>query len=513
MSNVNEKDLSLPGSPKDYEKYQYTQHKQLLLTLFSIVSFAGILYSSFLFFSNSKILYFFYPFLILTTIYFIVSVIIQGFGRPFDTDKHISLVEQWKPKKYPSVDIFLPVCGEDINILRNSWEGVQEVSRYYRGKTKVYCLDDADDKKTAKLAKQFGYKYLLREDRGVFKKAGNLRHGFNNSNSEFIVVFDADFRPRSDILNELLPYFDNDKNLGIVQSPQYFDTSKQQVWLQRGAGAVQEYFYRSVQQNRHINEGAICVGSNAVYKREALRANGGSTLIEHSEDVHTGFDLRRKGWSLFYVPIILAKGICPTNVKGFFRQQYRWCRGSMSLLGSKKFWNTKMSLRSRLCYISGFLYYINTAIYTIIGPLVPLALIFVVPDKARLINYLPLLPSILYMYIVFPLWHKSDYRFETFSVKVIYGWAHLIAVFDSIFHRSMGWVPTGGKNKKSNHYNVFVFGLVLFSLTVGLIWVASSLFRMTQYKPINFVPVLLSGLVYLAATGRVVKTVLSKKTS
>jgi len=106
-----------------------------------------------------------------------------------------------------------------------------------------------------------------------------------------------------------------------------------------------------------------------VYRRAALDSTGGSTLIEHSEDVHTGFDLRRKGWTRKYLPIPLATGLCPGDVNSFFTQQYRWCAGSMSLLGSTKFWNTRMPLRTRLSYLSGFCYYVHTAVFTLAGPI------------------------------------------------------------------------------------------------------------------------------------------------
>ena len=126
-------------------------------------------------------------------------------------------------------------------------------------------------------------------------------------------------------------------------------------WIERGAGAVQELFYRLVQVSRDRHDGAICVGSCAIYRRDALETNGGTTLIEHSEDVHTGFDLRRAGWGLRYIPLPLATGLCPADPDSFLTQQYRWCAGSMSLVGSRKFWDTPMRWRTRCCYLSGIL--------------------------------------------------------------------------------------------------------------------------------------------------------------
>ncbi len=132
-----------------------------------------------------------------------------------------------------------------------------------------------------------------RPNRGWYKKAGNLRYGYERSSGDFVVVFDADFAPRPDFLSELMPYFDAEGDLGIVQSPQFFRTERGASWVERGAAAVQEFFYRIVQTSRQARGAAICVGTNAIYRRTALDSNGGGTLIEHSEDVHTGFDLMR----------------------------------------------------------------------------------------------------------------------------------------------------------------------------------------------------------------------------
>jgi cellulose synthase (UDP-forming) len=59
-------------------------------------------------------------------------------------------------------------------------------------------------------------------------------------------------------------------------------------WLQRGAGATQELFYRWIQPSRDRAGAPICVGTCAVYRLAALASVGGFAQIEHSEDVHTG---------------------------------------------------------------------------------------------------------------------------------------------------------------------------------------------------------------------------------
>ena len=209
-----------------------------------------------------------------------------------------------------------------------------------------------------------------------------------------------------------------------MQSPQYFRTRGRMSWMERGAGAVQELFYRLVQVSRDRHDGAICVGSCAIYRREALAANGGTTLIEHSEDVHTGFDLRRAGWGLRYIPFRWRPGCArPTRIPSS-TQQYRWCAGSMSLLGSRKFWATRMRWRTRCCYLSGFCYYVHTALFTFVAPAIPLVMLIFIPERVRLINYLFIVPSFIYNLVVFPAWHRCRFGPEALMAKLLYGWAH-----------------------------------------------------------------------------------------
>jgi cellulose synthase (UDP-forming) len=499
--------MHIPRHNNPDEKYSYLLHWQEALTYFSLFSFIGVTYSSFKYFSTAPILYFFYPFFAFSVIYYLISFFIQGFGEHFDFGLHRRILKKWHRKEqiFPTVDVFLPICGEDINIIRNTWLGVAQNKKEYEGEVVVHCLDDGVSAEARALAQEFNFRYLVRDNLGHFKKAGNLHNGFKNSFHELIVIFDADFRPHPDFLNELVPYFLEYPHLGIVQSPQFFDVHESQNWLERGAGAVQEFFYRAIQPSRQIHNGAICVGSNAIYRREALEANGGTTLIEHSEDVHTGFDLRRHGWDLMYIPINLAKGVCPNDLKSFFRQQYRWCRGSMSLMGSKKFWETKLPLNTRLCYATGFFYYIQTAFMSIVVPLIPLSLIFLFPEQAKIQNYIPLIPAFFYTFVVLPYWHRSRYGSETTSVKMVYGWAHFFAVMDSVVQKSMEWHPTGSKQKKSGHYDTFLFLLVVYSLGTSLLWIGRSLWLMSTWSFLNFLPVFLSGLLYFIAVARIIK--------
>lgn len=492
----------LPQPPDDQEKLLYTKHRLWVLTASSTIGFGCLAASQAQLLWHTPELLPYVPLFAFTVAYYLVSLRVNTLTADFDLKAHLSLVKQWRPLRRPSVDVFLPVCGEEAGLLHNSWTHVRRLADAYGGPITVYVLDDKDDPRLAAMAAGFGFRHIARPNLRWFKKAGNLRHGFGLSGGEYILILDADFAPRPDLLDETLPYLEADPRLGIVQSPQFFRVLDQQNWLERGAGAVQELFYRAIQVSRQSHGSAICVGSCAVYRRAALAQNGGTTLIEHSEDVHTGFDLQALGWGLRYLPLALATGICPDTPRAFHNQQYRWCMGSMSLLGSGKFWRAKLPLTGRLCYISGFLYYLHTALFTFVAPLVPITLALAVPEKVLWENVVLLLPSLVYAAVVFPLWHRAPYRLEAWAVRMMYGWAHAFAVWDLLRRRPMDWQPTGSRDS-SRPARRLSAGLVLWGGGTAVVWVGAVLWRMLTADPADFALLLASGLFYALVVLRV----------
>ncbi|MEV7225640.1 glycosyltransferase family 2 protein [Polymorphospora sp. NPDC051019] len=489
-------DPALPQPPSRREKAAYRHRRLPYLMVASAVSFTALTVSQVLFVRMSPWLLLLLPLMAFTIAYYLVSLCVNLFTPDFDLDRHRRLVASWAPDEHPPVDVFLPVCGEAIDVLRNTWEHVAAMARHYPGPVHVYVLDDSATAEREAMALGFGFVYQRRPNRGWYKKAGNMRYAYQRTMGDFILVLDADFTPRHDLLDELMPYFDAYPDVGIVQSPQYFRVHQDQGWLERGAGAVQELFYRSVQVSRQHHEAAICVGSCAVYRRTALDAIGGSTLIEHSEDVHTGFDMRRRGWRLRYVPVPLATGLCPADVNSFFTQQYRWCAGSMSLLGSTKFWNTRMPVRQRLSYLSGFFYYLHTALFTFVGPLIPILMLLVFPQYVKLSNYLLIAPSLVYNVVVFPSWHRCAYGFEAWTTKMIYGWSHAFAVWDLLRGQSMGWQPTGGTARKNRTGRLWT-GMAVWTAGSGIVWTLAAAYQMVHTDLAAFAPAFLGGVFFL----------------
>lgn len=332
---------------------------------------------------------------------------------------------------------------------------------------KIYVLDDSrkHTSEHKQLAHSFGFEYIERPNKGWFKKSGNIAYGFEHSTGDFIAIFDADFAPHKDFIHDLLPYMQEEK-VGIVQSPQYFlanDKVYKHSHLEYGAAFVQESFYRFIQVARSRMGGTVCCGSNALYRRSALKEIDGVVLAEHSEDILTGFKLRKLGYDVLYVPVILATGVCPDDVHTYFNQQHRWSMGSVDLIFSKEFWTSKIPFKTKFAYFTGLLFYIQHPAALLFSFQLFLAL-FIAHGSATLRGGVYFYPFILWGILVVVFFSIARFKIGSFLALGVQlaAYSHSTLTF---FHKSSDWLPTNVKSKHITWSFIFAtLGIALYFL-------------------------------------------------
>lgn len=440
-----------PLPPTDSEKKKYLNQNKLLVYIFGLFSYVCLILGMSFF---SLKFGFFWPFTLLVAFYLGISYFLGIFSLPFRYLDHRLL--RWKNRDYrPTVDVYLPSCGEETSIIQNTFKYVSGLN-WPRDKLRVYVLDDRGVPEIKAMAESFGFSYMCRPDRGHMKKAGNLRYAFPQTNGELIVIFDADFAPRSDFLTETVPYFKHvEEKVAIVQTPQYFTVEEEQTWVEKGAGYIQELFYRLVQVNRDYWGAAICVGTNAVYRRSALEPFGGTALIDYSEDVHTGFNVMCAGWKVKYIPVNLAKGVCPNTMSSYFTQQYRWCMGSITLCTNLKFWQSPLTIMQKLNFLSGMSYYVATGVGVFATYIPSMVMVWVSPENVHWFNWTFSVPSFVFGFIYMACWNKAPFGWYAPKTRVVAYYAHLFAMIDKIKSDKMPWLASGSQTKKNMRYEKF----------------------------------------------------------
>jgi cellulose synthase (UDP-forming) len=440
--------------PTDEEKYSYTNANGLLFSIPGFLLLTCFSVSTFYFIKKSPLLI---PYLLFSLIY-VLNLAFSTFGALFsvylDTEEHDKLRDSNKNYE-PSVDVYLPNCGEPIQILANTFRAVAALDYI---NYKVWVLDDAGRDEVRMLAELHGFEYIARANKGYLKKAGNMRNAFAVTEGEFIAVFDADFVPRKDYLRETIFYMRSGE-IAILQTPQYFQIENGQTSIQKGATYIQEVFHRLIQNFRNQWGSSVCTGSCAIYRRAALAPVGGAFPVERSEDVNTGMYVLRQGWKIKYLPLVLSAGLSPDTVKAFFHQQYRWCSGSLHLITSPLFWQQEnVGILGKLSYTLSIFYYLCSGLGAVLFSLPSLINVWFFPQDFEISNYSLIAPALLACLFMRGLWSKHKWTFDVMLTTFAASYCHLTAIFDVLAGDVQPWVPTGSTSAattKKNNYGKF----------------------------------------------------------
>ncbi|MFC7530961.1 glycosyltransferase family 2 protein [Actinoplanes sp. GCM10030250] len=224
----------------------------------------------------------------------------------------------------PTIDVFITVYGEPLDIILVTLRAARDMVVEHR----VWVLDDGDSDEVRDAAAAEGVGYL-RRNQHLHAKAGNINAALLRTDGEFVVILDADHVPSPDFLVRALPHM-QDPGVAFVQTPQAFPSARGLV--AEGSAESQKIFYELVLPGRNHFNAVFCVGTNVIFRRAALEEIGGMYVASNSEDIWTSIELQRRGWSSWFVPEVLARGLAPESLLPYFKQQFRWAYGAFEVM-------------------------------------------------------------------------------------------------------------------------------------------------------------------------------------
>ena len=152
-----------------------------------------------------------------------------------------------------------------------------------------------------------------------------------NETEKYLIVFDADMNPLPDFVEYLVDIMEKKPNTAFVQTPQYY-TNFECNRVARAAGLQQAVFYEFICEGKSQQGAMFCCGTNVIYRREALMEVGGFEETSVTEDFATSLKFHKTGWESVYLNKVAAFGMGPEDLGGFFKQQFRWARGTIGVL-------------------------------------------------------------------------------------------------------------------------------------------------------------------------------------
>ncbi|GAA4724520.1 hypothetical protein GCM10023216_13200 [Isoptericola chiayiensis] len=369
-----------------------------------------------------------------------------------------------------TADIFITTCGEDVDTIARTVRAAVAV----HGEHRTWVLDDGRDDQVRDLAATLGARYIRRLSSGG-QKAGNVNHALSIAKGELFVILDADFVPRPELLVETVPFFVRD-DVAFVQSPQTYGNMNSLI--SRGAGYMQAVFYRFVQPGRNRFNAAFCVGTNVVFRREAIDDVGGMYTDSKSEDVWTSLHLHERGWRSTYIPQTLAVGDTPETIVAYAKQQLRWATGGFEILLQ----HNPLSPRRNLTVDQRLQYFVTSTHY--LSGIAPLLLLLVPPLQI----YLDLTPmrldvsvgtwALYYLgfyglQITLAFFTLGSFRWEVLLLAAVSWPIYVKAFWNALTGKQQAWAVTGRVGGATSPFEVIVpqvlcFVFLLVTSVVGL---------------------------------------------
>lgn len=236
----------------------------------------------------------------------------------------------------PDVAIHLPVYNELYVVQRLLTACAGVAASYGPDKVKVYVIDDSTDETSAKIdevvrdhsSKGISFEVIRRGSREGFK-AGALEAALKITEEKYVAVFDADFVPPPDFLEEPVAVLEGDPAVGFVQARWgHLDRNFNSVTESIAIGVDAHFLLE--QQGRNASGYLMNFnGSAGVIRSEAIRMCGGWSPDTLAEDLDLSYRMQLAGYRGVYLRDLEVPAELPPTIASLKRQQGRWARGSL----------------------------------------------------------------------------------------------------------------------------------------------------------------------------------------
>jgi cellulose synthase (UDP-forming) len=468
----------------------FLNNTQASKTLLIGVALVSIVYFIFITFFITPSNYWLYGILIIGEIFHLWQIITYII-TVWDTNSN----NVYDKKFQPEVDVFITVAGEPIDIIKETATAAKNMDY---PKFNVYLLNDGfvakkdNWREVKKLAKDLSINCITRKiHHGA--KAGNINNALQKTKSEFFVVFDADHVPSKDFLQKTMGYF-ADSKVGFVQTPQYYKNHNQNL-VTEGAWRQQELFFGAICKGKNSSNSVFMCGTNMVLRREAIMEAGGMCETNIAEDFLTSLFVHSKGWKSVYVPEVLAEGLAPEDFMSYYKQQFRWARGSLEIIFKyNPLFNRGLSLAQKLQYLASASYYLSGVIF-LLNMILPL--IFLFTGSVPLINSSMIIALVFipYIYLVMYILQRSSnftYSFKGLAFSLSSFMIHIQALIAVLRGQNNGFSITSKTQVSGNfihlnwmHLTYIALGILGISYYIYYAGITVSLFANVTWIILN----------------------------
>lgn len=265
--------------------------------------------------------------------------------------------------------------SDTVSILiaaRNEGEVISRTLSYiskqdYKGKLKVFVIDNASSDDTYKVAEVAGTAFnldvtVLREARpGKFNA---LNSALESVTTQYVITLDADTILHRSAVRFLVAR--------IKSAPLDICAVAGSILVRNSRGnllaRMQEWDYflgiASIKRLQGLYQGTLVAqGAFSIYDTDRIRQHGGWPDAI-GEDIVLTWKLLKNGWKVYFEPLAVAFTDVPDTLPHFAKQRSRWARGMIEALKQTKPWQQPEAYLKYLTGINLIMPYLDI-IYTL----------------------------------------------------------------------------------------------------------------------------------------------------
>lgn len=371
-----------------------------------------------------------------------------------------------------TVDILTTFCpGEPYEMIVETLTAIQKI--HYPHTT--YLCDEANDPYLKEVCQRLGVRHVTRDNRKD-AKAGNINNALQYATGDLCVVLDPDHVPQPEFLDPIVPHFNNPE-IGFVQIVQAY-SNLDDTFIAKGAAQQTFQFYGPIMMTMNSYGTVLAIGANCTFRRAALDSIGGHAA-GLAEDMHTAMQLHAKGWKSVYVPAVLARGLVPSTLSAYYKQQLKWSRGTFELLFTtypRLF--LKFNWRQKLHYGTAPLYYLSGLI-ALINFIIPILSLCtgLIPFRVDMVDFLflgmPMIASTILIRHFVQRWvmEEKERGFHVVGGLLQIGtwWIYMTGLIYTIFRKKVPYIPTPKDNKTPDHWSLNLPNIAMVIITLAAI--------------------------------------------
>lgn len=377
-----------------------------------------------------------------------------------------------EPTRPWTVDVLTTACpGEPRGMILRTLLAMKAI-RYPHTD---YLCDEGDDPILREACEALGIRHVTRKIKKD-AKAGNINNALEQATGEIAVVLDPDHEPSPYMLDRVLGHFE-DPTVGFVQSVQAY--RNQSDGLVADGAAKQTYlFYGPVMIGMNAYGTTQAIGANCVFRRSALDSIGGHAA-GLSEDMHTTMRLYAQGWRSVYIPEVLTRGLVPSTLSAYCKQQLKWACGSIELLlheYPKLF--RGMTWWQRLHYFLAPLYFLR-GLFGAIDIVLPIVCLLIggIPLRINLMEFLAMyLPLVIIATVLRQRTQRWAIEQSEQGAHLIGGllgagcwWVFLRGVICAFLRIKLPYIPTPKENEAHDCWGLATPNLIAATASVGAV--------------------------------------------